>query len=100
MTDRHQTKPYSLRMPEKLRQALQKKAEQNHRSLNAEILARLEESFDDYLVAGHRLSSEISPEEAADWKERVLAVEEAMKAFIGSRPFLSENPDADSDSKP
>nr|WP_284041442.1 Arc family DNA-binding protein [Halomonas olivaria] len=86
-------------MPEKLRQALQKTAEQNHRSLNAEILARLEESFDDYLVAGHRLSAEISPEEAADWKERVLAVEEAVRAFVGSRS-LSEPIDSESESKP
>lgn len=97
MTDRHQTKPYPLRMPEKLRRALQKTAEQNHRSLNAEILARLEESFDDYLVAGHRLSDEISPDEAADWKARVLAVEEAMRAFIDSRSLVEQS---ESKSKP
>jgi len=46
MSDRHQTKPYPLRMPDDLRQQLEAAAKENHRSLNAEIVARLQESFD------------------------------------------------------
>lgn len=45
MSDRHQTKPYPLRMPEELREALQAKAAESRRSLNAEIVARLESSL-------------------------------------------------------
>jgi hypothetical protein len=86
-------------MPDAMREKLQEAAHKHHRSLNAEILARLEESFDDYLIAGHRLSPDISPEEAADWKERVLAVEEAVRAFVDSRS-LSELIDSESESKP
>lgn len=86
-----------VRLSEELKAAVTEAAKRNHRSVNAEIVARLEESFDDYLVAGHRLSDEISPDEAADWKARVLAVEEAMRAFIDSRSFLER---AESKSKP
>ena len=89
-----------VRLSEELKAAVTEAAKNNHRSVNAEIVARLEESFNDYLVAGHRLSAEISPEEASDWKERVLAVEEAMKAFIGSRSLSSETSDSESESKP
>jgi hypothetical protein len=44
MSDRHSFPPYSLRMPVELREHLESAAKQNHRSLNAEIVARLEAS--------------------------------------------------------
>lgn len=45
MTDRHVLPPYSLRMPEELRRSLELAAKQAKRSLNAEIVARLESTF-------------------------------------------------------
>lgn len=39
-----QIAPFGLRMPEGLKDWLKQQAEQNRRSLNSEILARLEES--------------------------------------------------------
>ncbi|WP_224790488.1 Arc family DNA-binding protein [Pseudomonas fluorescens] len=45
MTDRHVLPPYSLRMTAELRDQLEASAGQAKRSLNAEIVARLEESF-------------------------------------------------------
>ncbi|MAX33832.1 MAG: DNA-binding protein [Halomonadaceae bacterium] len=45
MSDRHQTTPYPLRMPEELRDQLKQAAAENHRSMNAEIVAGLAESF-------------------------------------------------------
>lgn len=45
MTDRHQQKPYPLRMPEDLRAKLEDAANQGSRSLHAEILARLDASL-------------------------------------------------------
>ncbi|MFG6159613.1 Arc family DNA-binding protein [Halomonas sp. 1390] len=45
MSDRHQTTPYPLRMPEELKAQLKEAAAGNHRSMNAEIVARLQESF-------------------------------------------------------
>jgi hypothetical protein len=44
MTDRHQQKPYPLRMPEDLRQLLEEQAERGGRSLHAEIIGRLRAS--------------------------------------------------------
>lgn len=45
MSDRHQTKPYPLRMSDELRRRLDHEGALNRRSLNAEIVARLEASF-------------------------------------------------------
>lgn len=45
MQDRHQAPSYPLRMPTGLRELLEKAAEENGRSVNQEIIARLEESF-------------------------------------------------------
>lgn len=44
-TERHQIAPYPLRMPMELRKQLQEAADANYRSLNAEILFRLEQSL-------------------------------------------------------
>lgn len=46
MNDRHQTKPYPLRMGDALRAKLEDQAKDMGRSLNAEIVGRLEESFE------------------------------------------------------
>lgn len=45
MSETKQKAPYPLRMPDPMREKLQEAAHQNHRSMNAEIVARLEESF-------------------------------------------------------
>lgn len=45
MSDRHILPPYSLRMPAELRELLEEAAKEGKRSLNTEIVARLEKSF-------------------------------------------------------
>jgi len=46
-----QTDPqYKLRLPADLKEKIKKASEENHRSMNAEIVARLEESFGEALV--------------------------------------------------
>lgn len=45
MSDRHILPPYSLRMPAELRDQLEEAAKTGKRSLNAEIVARLESTF-------------------------------------------------------
>lgn len=46
MTSRHLYPPYSFRMPDDLRAELERIAKENGRSLNAEILLRLQASLD------------------------------------------------------
>lgn len=46
MSDRHVLPPYSLRMPAEIREKLEDAAIGGKRSLNAEIVARLEETFE------------------------------------------------------
>ena len=45
MGDTHKTIQYQLRMPEEMRERLKKSAEQHNRSMNSDIVARLEQSF-------------------------------------------------------
>lgn len=45
MTDRHQISPYPIRMPAQLRDQLEESARKGSRSLHAEIISRLTESF-------------------------------------------------------
>lgn len=49
----HQTDPqYKLRMPPELRDKLKDAAKENHRTMNAEIVARLQESFEGTSATG------------------------------------------------
>jgi len=48
--------PFPLRMPEEMRNSLEGHAKQNGRSLNAEIIHRLEQSFAD--SSGNQISDE------------------------------------------
>ena len=45
MSSGHKTIQYQLRMTEEMREKIKQSAEQNNRSMNAEIISRLEESF-------------------------------------------------------
>ncbi|WP_219061073.1 Arc family DNA-binding protein [Pseudomonas sp. UMAB-08] len=45
MNDRHAISPYPIRMPVELRRRLEEGAKAGSRSLHAEIISRLEESF-------------------------------------------------------
>ena len=51
MSDKHQTPSYPLRIPAELRARLEDEAKKHKRSLNAEIAARLEKSFNQALSA-------------------------------------------------
>ncbi|MDC8802434.1 Arc family DNA-binding protein [Halomonas pacifica] len=74
---------FKLRMPLELKEQIDKAAEENHRSINAEIVARLQSTFDEQRLYGHKLSSEITSEEAKELKKRVEAVEAAMQKMLG-----------------
>lgn len=47
MTDTHKTIQYNLRITEELRERLKKSAEIHNRSMNADIVARIEQTFKD-----------------------------------------------------
>lgn len=47
MTDTHKTVQYQLRLSPELREQLRLSAEQHNRSMNADIVARLEQTFRD-----------------------------------------------------
>lgn len=46
MSDQHTTVQYQLRLPEELRDEIKESAKKHNRSMNADIVARLEQSFE------------------------------------------------------
>lgn len=46
MSDQHTTAQYQLRLPEELRDKIKESAKAHNRSMNADIVARLEASFE------------------------------------------------------
>jgi len=75
MTDRHQQKPYPLRMPDELRARLEEAAKAGARSLHAEIVARLGQSF------ATQLKPDLSPALLATL-ERLFDEKLGQRAYI------------------
>lgn len=78
-----QTDPqYKLRMPPELHEKLKAAAKDNHRSMNAEIVARLQSTFGDLIRPNAKLLNEgNTEEEARALQMRLSAMQEAMKAL-------------------
>jgi hypothetical protein len=84
MTDRHQQKPYPLRMPEGLRELLEFSATSGNRSLHSEIVARLTRSFD---AAGDsaQLQSEVQRlQELVEAQRKALSAQDVTAIVLAT----------------
>ncbi|MCX5511203.1 Arc family DNA-binding protein [Pseudomonas sp. BJa3] len=90
MTDRHILPPYSLRMPADLREKLESSASEGKRSLNAEIVARLEASYE-YVPHSRAISLEdgVSELQAMD-HQRVILGQMKLAKFQVRSTLLNE----------
>ncbi|MBB6579588.1 hypothetical protein HNP33_003702 [Comamonas odontotermitis] len=91
MTDRHQQKPYPLRMPDDLRAKLEDAAKEGSRSLHAEILARLDDSFSgggDADKVALVLSHKLSRAEVEVGFEKIKNLTTTYEAFIASQAAI------------
>lgn len=79
---------YKLRMPPELHERLKAAAKDNHRSMNAEIVARLQSTFEETRLYGHRLSEEVTAEDANTLQEKLEAVELAIHQLLGQADTL------------
>lgn len=70
-----------FRLPHSLYEELKKAAERNHRSLNAELVSRLQSTFGDLRPYGELLNEGNTEEEARALQMRLSAMQEAMKAL-------------------
>lgn len=59
MTDTHKTIQYNLRITEELRERLKKSADFHNRSMNADIVARLEQTFTTQTIAPVGIATQI-----------------------------------------
>lgn len=66
MTDTHKTIQYNLRITEELRERLKKSADFHNRSMNADIVARLEQTFTTQTIAPVGIAPPSSIEQKLD----------------------------------
>ncbi len=78
----------NLKIPKSLKEKLKAAAKENRRSMTAELIARLESTFEETRLYGHKLSDEVTAEDANDLQARVEAVEAAIHALLGEGEAL------------
>jgi len=78
----------NLKIPKSLKDKLKAAAKENRRSMTAELIARLESTFEETRLYGHKLSDEVTAEDANDLQARVEAVEAAIHALLGEGEAL------------
>ena len=79
----------NLKFPKSLKDKLKAAAKENHRSMTAEVVARLEESFRGTSSAD--ILDKVSPEELADFLSLLVKIGERYPH--GTQPGSNENPD-------
>lgn len=89
MTDRHVLPPYSLRMPADLREKLEASSQQAKRSLNAEIVARLEASYE-YVPHSRAISWEDGMAEMQAMENQRVIIGQMKLAKFQARSALQE----------
>ncbi|WP_078478452.1 Arc family DNA-binding protein [Pseudomonas parafulva] len=92
MNDRHVLPPYSLRMPADLREKLEASSQQAKRSLNAEIVARLEASYE-YVPHSRAISLEDGVAELQDLSNQRMIVGQMKMAKFQARSALQDELD-------
>lgn len=95
MTDRHVLPPYSLRMPADLREKLEASASEGKRSLNAEIVARLEASYD-YIPQSMAISADEGVTELNELQSQQAAISALqiakIRALVDLKAELNDAP--------
>lgn len=71
MSDQHTTVQYQLRLPQELRDKIKESAGEHNRSMNADIVARLEQSFEAVAV--------LTDLEKADYQELKQELTQELK---------------------
>lgn len=84
MSDKHTTVQYQLRLPEELRNTIRDSAKEHNRSMNADIVARLEESFK-LENHPHKIPMDVSA--ADDWIEKSGLTPEQMGEVMKQLAF-------------
>ena len=79
---------YKLRMPSELHEKLKAAAKDNHRSMNAEIVARLQSTFEEDSLFAQPVGSAASTLSALDLDELLETVGGTMKTLQGASEAL------------
>lgn len=77
MSDQHTTVQYQLRLPEELRDKIKESASAHNRSMNADIVARLEASFEKSFK-----SADFKQSDYEELKQHMEFISKELDAFI------------------
>lgn len=78
----------NLKFPKSLKDKLKAAAKENHRSMTAEVVARLESTFEEGSLYGHKLPSELLALGANDLDELVDSVNGAIHTLLRAGEVL------------
>jgi len=95
--NRSLTDKFMLRLPDGMRERIKASADANNRSMNAEIVSRLDDSLDAHEhVASISLNIALSEIDTAEFKEKLGLLVEYLKEFQlkAPQPALEQDSDA------
>ena len=90
MSSKHLNAQYNLRWPDELKEKIAQSAKEHNRSMNADIVARLEESFNEVEHSFKIISKETTLKVSQDVIDEVLKVMKTKNAVSVSLNELHE----------
>ena len=82
MSSGHLHPQYNLRWPEELRQKVAQSAKEHNRSMNADIVARLEQSFEPEIQVHETLEFKLMMQSYLDQAEQIKELKEMLEQVL------------------
>ena len=82
MSSKHLNAQYNLRWPNDLREKIAQSAKEHNRSMNADIVARLEESFEPELKVTETLEFELMKQSYLDQAKQIKELKEMLEQIL------------------
>lgn len=86
MSSGHLHPQYNLRWPEELRQKVAQSAKEHNRSMNADIVARLEKSFEPELKFTETIEFELMKQSYLDQAKQIKELRDMLKDLLDKQP--------------
>lgn len=82
MSSGHLNPQYNLRWPEELRQKVAQSAKEHNRSMNADIVARLEQSFEPEIQVHETLEFKLMMQSCLDQAEQIKELKTMLERLL------------------
>lgn len=82
MSSKHLNAQYNLRWPDELKEKIAQSAKEHNRSMNADIVARLEKSFEPELKFSETIEFELMKQSYLDQAKQIKELRDMLKELI------------------